>query len=76
MRINTKTCGLVIGSAAIAAAAVLDIGHDGGVSGGGVTLAKNGVAVSSQFPFTTPPPVDVRAGGYDSGLTTTTNPGG
>lgn len=74
MRINTKTAGLVIGGAAVVAAAALAVGHDGGVSDSGITLAKNGVAVSSQFPFTTPPPADVRAGGYDSGLTTTTSP--
>lgn len=74
MRINTKTAGLVIGGAAVVAAAALAVGHDGGVTGSGITLAKNGVAVSSQFPFTSPPPANVRAGGYDSGLTTTTNP--
>ncbi|WP_202915538.1 MULTISPECIES: hypothetical protein [unclassified Mycolicibacterium] len=77
MRINAKTLGLVVGGAAVVAAAVLAVTNDGGVAGKGVTLAKNGVAVSSEFPFSTPPPATVRAGGYDSGLTTsTTNPGG
>ncbi|MUL65094.1 hypothetical protein BOO86_11515 [Mycobacterium sp. CBMA 234] len=76
MLINAKTLGLVVGGAAVIAAGALAISTDSGVAGQGVTLAKNGVAVSSEFPFSTPPPATVRAGGYDSGLTTTTNPGG
>jgi hypothetical protein len=74
IKITPKSLGLAVGGAAIAASAVLAITHDTGATNGTVNLAKNAVNATGDNPYTTPS-ANVRAGGSDSGATTSANSG-
>jgi hypothetical protein len=72
MRINPKSFGLIVGGAAVAASAVLAVGHGGGATpAGAVTVeAKNASNATAANTYTTPS-ANVRSGGSDSGATAT-----